>query len=41
LKFDQQIELGSCGMGMPVIRSWQALKELPIGGILKTSSGHP
>jgi len=28
-------------MGMPVIRSWQALKDIPIDGILKTSSAHP
>jgi len=41
LKFDYQIELGTCGMGMPVIRSWQAIKTLPMGGILKTSSAHP
>ncbi|MDC0479984.1 hypothetical protein OAN76_00700 [Candidatus Marinimicrobia bacterium] len=41
MKFDHQIELGTCGMGMPVIRSWQALKDIPIDGILKTSSAHP
>ena len=35
------IELGDCGMGMPVIRSWQAMRKLPAGSILHVSSSHP
>ncbi len=35
------LELGHCGMGMPVIRSWQAIRQLPVGGILRMSSSHP
>lgn len=38
---DARIDLGDCGMGMPVIRSWQAIKQLPIGGTLHVSSSHP
>ncbi len=41
MKIDQQIDLGDCGMGMPVIRAWQALRKLPIGGVLQMSSSHP
>ncbi len=41
VKIDQQIDLGDCGMGMPVIRAWQALRKLPIGGVLQMSSSHP
>ncbi len=41
MKIDQHLELGHCGMGMPVIRAWQALRELPVGGILQLSSSHP
>ncbi|MCH8327196.1 MAG: hypothetical protein IID15_01560 [Candidatus Marinimicrobia bacterium] len=37
---DAEIHLGGCGMGMPVIRTWQALKNLPPGGILHMSSAH-
>lgn len=36
-----QLELGDCGMGMPVIRSWQALKPQPAGTVLRVSSSHP
>ena len=38
---DVELELGTCGMGMPVIRSWQALKPLPAGSLLRVSSAHP
>lgn len=38
---DMHIETGDCGMGMPVIRSWQAIKKLPLGGILQLTSSHP
>lgn len=38
---DMHLELGNCGMGMPVIRSWQAIQRLPVGGILHMSSSHP
>jgi hypothetical protein len=41
MKSDKRIDLGSAGMGMPVIRSWQALKNLPLGGVLHVSSSHP
>ncbi len=40
-KADFDLELGDVGMGMPVIRSWQALKRLPVGAILHVSSSHP
>ena len=40
MNFDKSIELGDCGMGMPVIRAWQALKTLPVGGVLHMSSSH-
>ena len=35
------LELGDCGMGMPVIRTWQAIKNLNPGEILQLSSSHP
>ena len=38
---DGRIDLGDCGMGMPVIRSWQALKKMPLGAVLLVSSSHP
>ncbi len=41
VKIDKQIDLGNCGMGMPVIRAWQALRKLPVGGVLQMSSSHP
>ncbi len=41
IQADQHLELGTCGMGMPVIKSWQALKKMPIGSILHVSSAHP
>jgi len=41
LSADIAIELGDCGMGMPVIRSWQALKNQPPGTVLQASSSHP
>jgi hypothetical protein len=41
MKADVQIETGDCGMGMPVIRSWQALRKLPIGSVLHLISSHP
>ncbi|SVA12337.1 uncharacterized protein METZ01_LOCUS65191 [marine metagenome] len=28
-------------MGMPVIRSWQAMKKLSIGNVLQLTSSHP
>ncbi|MEO1838414.1 MAG: hypothetical protein ABGY12_04425 [Candidatus Lambdaproteobacteria bacterium] len=37
----QSIQLGDCGMGMPVIRTWQAMKKLVKGDILQISSSHP
>ena len=41
IKVDAHIETGDCGMGMPVIRSWQAMKKLSIGNILHLTSSHP
>jgi TusA-related sulfurtransferase len=38
---DRSIELGSCGMGMPVLRSQWALDEMPVGEVLEARSGHP
>lgn len=38
---DLHIETGDCGMGMPVIRSWQAMKKLSIGNVLQLTSSHP
>ena len=35
------LELGYCGMGMPVIRTWQSIKKLNPGEILQLSSSHP
>lgn len=40
-KADARIDLGEAGMGMPVIRSWQALKQMPAGSILHVTSAHP
>ncbi len=41
MKVDKHIDLGGCGMGMPVIRAWQAIRKLPISGVLHMSSSHP
>jgi len=41
IKVDAHIETGDCGMGMPVIRSWQAMKKLSIGSVLQLTSSHP
>ena len=38
---DVRLELGDCGMGMPVIRSYHALKKMPTGSILLAISSHP
>ncbi|VAX18390.1 hypothetical protein MNBD_NITROSPINAE03-1928 [hydrothermal vent metagenome] len=38
---DQTIELGPCGMGMPVLKSSWALNSMEPGQVLKTESGHP
>ena len=35
------LELGDCRIGMPVIRTWQAIKKLNPGEILQLSSSHP
>jgi len=36
-----QLHLESCGMGMPVIRSWQLLKTLPVNSVIWVTSSHP
>lgn len=41
LRVDMHLDLGNCGMGMAVIRSWQAIQQLAVGGILHMSSSHP
>jgi len=41
LSVDAYIELGTCGMGMPVIRSHQKLRNMGLGEILEVSSAHP
>jgi hypothetical protein len=41
MKIKSNIQLGDCGMGMPVIRTWQAMKKLVVGDILQVSSSHP
>ncbi len=38
---DASIELGDTGMGMPVFRSFQALRGIPVGAVLHVSSSHP
>ena len=37
----RSIELGGCGMGMPVLQSKWALNEMAPGEVLETRSGHP
>ena len=41
MDFHAEIALGDCGMGMPVIRSWQAMARLNPGQVLRVSSSHP
>ncbi len=41
MKVKLSIQLGACGMGMPVIRTWQAMKKLAKGDVLQMSSSHP
>ena len=41
MKIGLKIQLGDCGIGMPVIRTWQAMKELAVGEVLQMSSTHP
>ncbi|NOZ05903.1 MAG: hypothetical protein GXP41_06065 [Chloroflexi bacterium] len=36
-----ELHLESCGMGMPVIRSWQLLKTLPVNSVMLVTSSHP
>jgi len=38
---DVVLELGDCGMGMPVIRSNQQIRAMKVGEILEVSSAHP
>ncbi|MBC8376147.1 MAG: hypothetical protein H8E26_08865 [FCB group bacterium] len=38
---DVHIELGTCGMGMPVIRSNQKIRSMGMGEVLEVSSAHP
>ena len=40
-EIELKIQLGECGMGMPVIRTWQAMKKLAVGDVLQMSSSHP
>ncbi len=41
MEIELKIQLGDCGMGMPVIRTWQAMKKLAKGDLLQVSSSHP
>lgn len=41
LRADKAIQLGPCGMGMPVLKSHWALLEMAPGQVLRTESGHP
>jgi len=41
MEIELEIQLGECGMGMPVIRTWQAMKKLAVGDVLQMSSSHP
>ena len=41
IKASIHIELQDCGMGMPVIRAWQAIKKVEVGEIVHLSSSHP
>ena len=41
MEIELKIQLGDCGMGMPVIRTWQAIKKLAKGDVLQVSSSHP
>ena len=38
---DRTVDLGPCGMGMPVLMANKALKEMDAGKVLKLVSGHP
>ncbi len=38
---DRTIELGPCGMGMPVLQSSWTLNTMKSGQVLRTESGHP
>lgn len=41
IKADAFIELGTCGMGMPVLRANQKMKAMSVGETLEISSAHP
>jgi hypothetical protein len=41
IKVNAHIETGDCGMGMPVIRAWQAMKKMSVGHVLQLTSSHP
>ncbi|MDH5638625.1 MAG: sulfurtransferase TusA family protein [Nitrospinota bacterium] len=41
LKPDQTLELGPCGMGMPVLQSAAALRKMTPGQVLLLTSSHP
>jgi len=41
MEIQLKIQLGNCGMGMPVIRTWQAMNKLATGEVLQMSSSHP
>jgi len=40
IKPDRTITLGTCGFGMPVLRSHWTLEEMKPGEILRMESGH-
>ena len=41
IPYDKTLELGPCGMGMPVLLSAQAIRQMEPGQVLKLSSSHP
>ena len=41
MEIELKIQLGDCGMGMPVIRTWQAMKKLAKGDVMQVSSFNP
>ena len=41
MEIELKIQLGDCGMGMPIIRTWQAMNKLAKGDVLQVSSSHP
>jgi len=41
MEIELKIQLGECGMGVPAIRIWKAMKKLAVGDVLQMSSSQP